>query len=252
MASQTSIYLTLITGLSVLAVLMILFGISFIRNQRKSIMDYKERMLREIALIELERKRIAADLHDDLGSGLAAIRLGVESLSNLNPSAPIGKKITSALERSIERLKEISLNLSPKVLHARGLVAAIKELEAEINSTVKIHLSVNATFIDTGFKPENTILVFRIIQEIIANALKHAQATKITVDLHTKKNDLDLRIADNGIGFDAEKLKRNDKQSGLSNIQSRLEILNASVKLETGKSKGTSYSIKIPLNSLGK
>jgi two-component system NarL family sensor kinase len=250
MASQTSIYLTLITGLGVLTVLLVLFGISLFRNQRKSMNDYKDNVMREIAVIELERKRIAADLHDELGSSLAAVRLGIESLCEAVPEEKIGNRTIHALERSIVRLKEISLNLSPKVLHARGLIAAIREIEAEVNSTGKIQLVLSCQFDDSNTKPENAILLFRVFQEIIGNALKHAKATRVEMQLREIKNELFIRITDNGIGFDPFTEKADGKNSGLGNIRSRMEILNGSLKLHSVLGKGTKYSMKIPLSSL--
>jgi signal transduction histidine kinase len=94
-STQTGIYFTFITGLSVLTILLLIFVISVIRQQKKRLREYKAQVLREINMIESERKRIAADLHDDLGSILAAARLGTESICDASPGNALPLKVLS-------------------------------------------------------------------------------------------------------------------------------------------------------------
>lgn len=248
--SETNVLITLFTGLIILTILLLLFVVSIIRHQRSSIKQYKLCVLRDIKLIEEERKRIAADLHDDLGSILAAIRLSVDNMYEMDPANAFLGKTISYIDLSILRIKQISHNLMPSILQARGLGAAIDELVLDIKTASKIKVSFINLCPEDGFQPENTILVFRITQEIITNILKHAKATKIEILYSTNNRSLILVIGDNGIGFDTSRLSKSRKSFGLKNIQSRLELLEAKYFIESQLNKGTIYKIEIPLSSM--
>jgi signal transduction histidine kinase len=249
-STETGIYFTLIMGLSVLTVLITLFGISLYRWQRTSIREYKNRVFREIALVESERKRIAADLHDDLGSNLAAVRMGLETLCEQATDKIAATKTIGQLDKSLVRLKEISHNLLPAILQAKGLCAAMKELVDEITISGKINIRYVQQCPDSTFLPEKSILVFRIFQEILSNSLKHAQASRIQAEITLVNNQVVLNVSDNGIGFTETKNLGFQKSFGLGNIRSRADLLEASLTLQSGAGKGTSYHIKIPLTSL--
>jgi signal transduction histidine kinase len=247
---ETGIFITLITGLIILTILLLLFVVSIMRQQRKSIKDYKLHVLRDIGLIEEERRRIAADLHDDLGSILAAIRLKAENMYDVDPTNSFLKKTIEHLDLSLGRIKQVAHNLMPSILKVKGLGAGIEELVLDIKTGSKIKVAFTNTCNEEDFLPQNTILVFRIVQEITTNILKHAKATKIEILYSNNKRFLLLRIGDNGIGFDPVLLKKNEKSFGLKNIQSRLELLEATYYIESYPNKGTTYRIKIPLSSL--
>ena len=175
--SETGIFFTFITGLTVLTLLLLIFVISIIRQQKQRMREYRNQVIRDISLIEEERKRISADLHDDLGSILAAVRLGLESVHEKNPNILGISKTIGHLDHTIIRLKEISHNLMPGILQQKGLGAAIEEIVSEIRSTQKIKVHFKNNCIDQEFLPEKSILVFRVIQEILTNILKHSNAS---------------------------------------------------------------------------
>ena len=249
-STETGIYFTFITGLAVLTILLVLFVISIIQQQRKSIKEYRHQVLRDIALIEEERKRIAEDLHDDLGSILAAVRLGLETIQEQNPDNPVTSKTISHLDHSIEKIKEISHNLMPGILQARGLGAAIDELVAEIRSAKKTRVTFENTCVEQDFLPGKSIIVFRVLQEILTNTLKHARSSQIRIVYTQSDNRIVLQISDDGIGFIFEPASFMQKKFGLQNIHSRLELLEAKYTLRSAPGQGTSYQIEIPLSSM--
>lgn len=247
---ETGVFITLITGLLILTILLLFFIVSIIRQQKRSIKDYKLHALRDMALIEEERKRIAADLHDDFGSILAAIRLRSETMHENDPNNSLLKDTIKHLDLSLIRLKQIAHNLMPGILQSRGLGAAINELLLEIKTASNMKISFINTCNEQDFLPQKSIILFRVIQEIITNIVKHSKATTIDLLYSTSKRHLILTISDNGIGFIPIHSQKSGKNFGLQNIYSRLELLDATYSLETYPEKGVTYKIDIPLSSM--
>ena len=249
-STENSIYYTLFTGLGVLLTLVFLFLFSVFKQQQRRIKEMKGQVIRDLALIEEERKRISADLHDDLGSMLAAVRMKLEKIQEIVPDNSLVDNILSNLDFSLLRIKQIAHNLVPGILVSRGLPAAILELVEEIRSVNKIKVLYKTDWIASDWLPEKSILIYRVIQEILANSLKHSEAKKISFFCATKNQWLILQITDDGNGFDARIRQPKGKHFGLENIQSRLQLLSAKFVLETAKGKGTRYLIEIPLTNM--
>ena len=248
--TETGIYYTFIIGLTTLTLLLVIFLTSYIRQQKQRMREYRNQVLRDINLIEEERKRIAADLHDNFGSILATARFGLENLTEQYPSNPLTKKILGQVDQSIYRIKEISHNLLPGILQAKGLGAAIEELAEEIRllGRGKVYYENHCT--ENIFAPEKTILIFRVLQEIVTNSIKHAGANTIRISCRQEPKKLILIISDNGIGFNPDTLRTTDKQFGLQNIRYRLELLDGKYTLHSSPGHGTQYLIEIPLSAL--
>jgi len=233
-----------------LTLLLVIFVTTYIRQQKQRMREYKNQVLRDFNLIEQERKRIAADLHDDLGSILASVRLGMENLADANPSSPVAQKTLAQVDHSIERIKEISHNLLPGILQAKGLGAAIEELAEEIRLSGKTKVFFEYNSPDKDFAPEKTIFVFRVLQEILTNSIKHANAGVIQIQCTSQNNQLVVTVSDDGIGFTEEKIESKGKKLGLQNIRARLELLEGQYVLKSSSGNGTHYQIEIPLTSI--
>ncbi len=248
--TEKSVFNTFITGLAVLTIILVIYVVSVVKYQLKRVRAFKLQSNRDLELIEEERKRIAADLHDDLGSVLANVSMGLEHIHGLLPGEHIVSKTLMHLNDSLGRVKQISHNLLPQTLEHKGLHAAIAELVEE--------LPMDKDIIDFKYESEQenlipfkTLILFRVIQEILANTIKHAKATRIKLHCSCDKKKMIILIEDNGIGFqhtDQPAIKK----LGLQNIRNRLELLGARYDLKSSPDQGTSYSIKIPLASLQK
>ncbi len=249
-STETGIYNTFIIGLTMLSLLLVIFLASYRRQQRQRMREYRTQVMRDFNLIEQERKRIAADLHDDFGSMLSAARLGLENLLDENPSNLVAQKTLGQLDHSIDRIKEIAHNLLPGILQAKGLGAAIEELAEEIRLSGKTRVVVDYRVNETDFVPEKTIFIFRILQEIVTNSLKHAHSDLIRIECSQNKQQLHVAVSDNGMGFIPEMIRKTGKQFGLQNISARLELLEGKYQFQTSQGQGTSYQIQIPLSSL--
>lgn len=241
----TTIYFTLIAGLVFLTLLLILFIFALVKYQKLKMKEYKNQAIKEIELIDKDRERISADLHDELGAGLAAIDL----LLQQHTSSPqyINRAITQ-LRKEQSKIREIAHNLMPRVLETHGLTIAIDELIEEIKAAGNINFEKDISIDWTIFPLSKSIHIYRIIREILTNAIKHAGCTQITIIAIKEKHQIILTITDNGKGFNLEneKLKKN---FGLQNIKTRVESLGSSIQVKSMEFGGIKYSIKIPINN---
>jgi two-component system NarL family sensor kinase len=196
---------------------------------------------------ENERKRIAHDLHDGLGVLLstASVQFSrIKSESGDPKSEALLQKARELLNEASGEVRKISHNMMPGVLSRLGLCDALEDLFDSVNKIKDLHVDVKLPESRTRL-PENTeIMVYRIVQELLNNTVKHAQATEIHFELVRKNNMLHIEYSDNGIGFD-QQMVDNDG-IGISGIRSRVDLLNGNLKFVTGKNKGVLCSIDIP------
>jgi signal transduction histidine kinase len=244
-----NIYTLIILISALLAAVLIFFIISIIRYHRKFVKFQKERIHAEITIQENERKRIATDLHDSLGPLLSSIKLQINSLDSTSSNdQQIINKAGRHLDEIITNLREISHNLLPNTLQRKGLTEAIKEFSG--NNSKR-----NGTKIDfyqlapVTIPPEKEIHVFRMMQEIIHNALKHSHAKNLQIGMGKENNEIIILSKDDGVGFDPERIRKTSTGLGLKSIESRIEILNGTFILKSSPGGGTSYFIKIPLKT---
>lgn len=199
---------------------------------------------------ELERKRLAREIHDGIGPILSTVKMNLanieDDIENLNHD--LGEKFRKSYEMIDEAandLRSISHNLLPKVLSDFGLVEALETLCEKIDKTK----SVGVVFINSGLNKrldEVTELgLYRISQELINNTLKHSESKKITLQLIKRDQNIQLMYEDDGQGFDPDKVSQG---IGLLNIGNRVKALAGEVIIDSHPNKGMTATIEIPLN----
>lgn len=194
---------------------------------------------------EKERFRIAKELHDGVNGDLSAIKYKLSSLIEMNNK--VIKEAITMIDDSCKQVRAISHNLVPPSLENFSLIEAT---EAYCNNMDAVNpIVINFQFIGNEFQlsKKAEINIFRIIQELVTNSLKHAEANEIDVQMSCQNNLLQVTVEDDGIGFDKTEMK--NKGIGLSNIESRIEYLNATVDF-LSNTKGTSYTFEIDINTL--
>lgn len=197
---------------------------------------------------EKAHKRIAEELHDNLGSILVTLNMFADALQKkTDPEAQkqLAKKISEVAAIANEATRKISHSLDSGVLKHFGLATAVQELTDAVNDSQTVAVSSHIQLTDQ-LDSEVSLNVYRIIQELINNTLKHAEATKINLDLNQIKDHLSLIFEDNGIGFTKEEIAER-KGMGLRNLESRVERMNGQLTIDSKKNKGTSIIIEIPL-----
>lgn len=205
-----------------------------------------------IASEEKERQRIAGDLHDEVGASLAAVRLYLLQVAKKQQGEPAAGAAKSMLDEVIGTVRRISHRLSPEMLMKFGLKDALQHLAQKHDVPGSFAVSFSGPEEAPRLSPDRELAVYRIVQEILGNMVKHAQATQISMQLLYPSDGLVLRLQDNGSGFrqsDFERLASTAGGLGLKNIQSRVDILQAKINfgVRPADEPGTLVTLEVPL-----
>lgn len=207
----------------------------------------KELLRSTIITQEEERKRIAQDLHDAISSKLNVVSLNANLLTdnNMEPEEAhkIGAAIYSMTSNVLENSRRIAHDLLPPTLEKFGLTAALEELCEELIETGKFKLGYDLNYSEGFLSPSNELHVFRIVQELMNNSIKHSEATTIHLSLNTEENLLSLNYKDNGKGCDLENVQK-VKGLGMSGIENRTIILAGILDVESSPGSGLTVNLK--------
>ena len=209
-------------------------------------LEYQKELLQATLLVqEEERQRIARDLHDDISSKLNIVSLNSHLLTtpDLNESevAEITDNIIKLVAKALENSRKIAHDLLPPVLEKFGLHAGLEELcyEYNNNKVTTIKYENKASF--SEIEPERQLHIFRIVQELINNSVRHGKASEIAIQFKEKDNIITCKYTDNGKGFDTTEIK-NKKGLGMKNIESRIFFLKGEIAINSVINKGTHIS----------
>jgi len=213
-------------------------------NQALQIAHQNDLLKANIISQEKERKRIAKDLHDTIGSNLNVILLNIHHLKkDLPPQTTESlSDVVGLLNKTVETTRRISHDLLPPTLENFGLATALEEFCEQIqkNTNIKLILEIGEQ-LDL---PKTTALqLFRIIQELVSNSLKHSEAQQISIRLFLQNSLRHFQYQDDGKGFDATQISQ-QKGLGMRNLESRFKLLEADWEMETGLGKGFKITAK--------
>lgn len=198
---------------------------------------------------EMERRRLAQELHDGIGQAISTIGLNLNALEpelenyNLRFKA-IYTDIKIKLDNTFDEIRAISKNLSPKILEDYGLAKALEFLGETIDKSTKVELNLSLHGDLKNLDNKISLSIYRIVQELISNAIRHAKPKNINLYVTRSSHNILVIVEDDGIGFDPEKLTTG---LGISNLKSRLELLKGQFNIDSSTQGGTSISINIPL-----
>lgn len=219
-------------------------------------LEKKEQKYRTLSLIqgqENERKRIAREIHDGLGQMLTVISANLEGLSTKNLSSNERKNkaeiVNQMVTEVIQESRRISHNLSPVGLYEFGLNAIILQLIKRIQLNYNnININYISNLENIRFKTDTEINLYRIIQEVTQNSLKHSKCKTILITINYENSLLKLTIKDDGIGFNMKQLENSGKHfNGIRNIEERAKIIDAKLEIETDIEKGYTITLKLKL-----
>lgn len=200
---------------------------------------------------ESERKRIAQDLHDRLGSMLSVVKLNYKSIEdNLYKLKKDNRKqyseANAMLDDACNAVREIAHNMVSGVLTKFGLVAALEDLKNTIEGTNTFQIELITHSLDDRLENNLEMELYGIVQELIHNIIKHAKAKEVSVQLLKRNNGINLTVVDDGIGFDSSK-KLQYSGIGLKGIASRVDALKGTFQIDSGKGNGTTINVDIPI-----
>jgi signal transduction histidine kinase len=243
---ETKIYSAILISCVLLGIIIIFFFASIIRQQRSNLELHRRNILAEITTLEKERSRMAHDLHDELAPMLAAVKLKINSFDLHDESDQDEMvKTNDHIDSLLKRIREITFDLMPNSLLRKGLVGAAHEFIKMISRNSAIEIRFKSEPI-RNLSEQKTVNLYRILQEVVHNTVKHSGASVLQVSIRSEKDKIILSTSDNGRGFDYDKLMHEDRGIGLRSLKSRVEIMNGELFIESKKGKGTSYIFQIP------
>lgn len=195
---------------------------------------------------EGERSRMAQDLHDGLGSMLSSIKLTLSSMKGnvilTEDNARLFTKAFEQLDSSIGEMRRVAHNMMPEALVKLGLQQALQDYCDGINESKQLKVDAQFYGLENRVEATTEIIIYRIVQELVNNSIKHANATSLLVQVMKRGDELSITVEDNGIGFSPDGVMSKDG-AGLNNIRSRVDYLKGQMDVQSTPGTGTSVHI---------
>ncbi len=215
-------------------------------SQEKEAQEQFSRRL--ITMQEDERKRVASELHDSLGHDLIIINnLISQQIQQLSSSRKLRKQLqelSQVILQSLNQVREIAYNLHPHHLERLGLNKAIESMMKNVSNLAKTELSWHLDELEGLFSKEVEINIFRIVQELISNAIRHAEAPSVKLNIERKAKRIIITIEDTGKGLPPD---YSQKGFGWANLVERIKIIQGKIKVYSKPQQGTKIQIKVPI-----
>ncbi|MFH1139100.1 MAG: sensor histidine kinase [Pseudomonadota bacterium] len=237
---------------------LLLKEISEREKTQKALLVYQDRLKQmgsELSLVEeRERRRLAVDLHDNIGQLLAAALLKLKPL-RLNGFGKAEKEsleeVMTLLDRMFSGIRDITFDLSPPILFELGLGPALDWLAEEMGKTHKIGFSFSCAGPPRRVAPDVAMVLFRAARELMMNVIRHSQAGRAALTLLFAAGGLELSVRDDGIGFDVSQLDEaaSNRSFGLFSINERLVSLGGGLRVETAPGAGTAVALTVPYST---
>lgn len=242
----------LISLLMVIAVFYIRKIFTYLKKTEEIRQESEKKVLNAVIVTEeTERKRLAKNLHDDLGPLLSTAKISVSALKDETygeKETKVFNNAIQAIDEAIRSMKVISNTISPHILNHFGLVKAITSFTDKVRESGRIRIDFNSNLADKRFDFNLEAIIYRVVCELIINTIKHARAGKIMIDLTIENNTIKLNYLDDGKGFKFQEMLRGKTTGmGLSNIYSRVKSLNGTINSDSWPGEGLIITIEIPL-----
>lgn len=208
----------------------------------------------ELSVVEeRERRRIATELHDEIGQNLALVKIKLHDLHlNCKISSNCGKSvkyITDLMERTIQEVRTLTFQISPPLLYEVGFEAAVEWLAEQFEEKHALQVVICNQSAPLRLGEELSSTLYHVVRELLVNVVKHAQAKKVSVALKTFDNRIHISVFDDGNGFPKGGTPEREKLGGfgLFNIRQRIQHLGGELEIESASGSGTRVTVAVPL-----
>jgi signal transduction histidine kinase len=203
----------------------------------------RDALRRVVAAQELERQRLARELHDETGQALTSILLGLKQLEGAESPDAVAS-LRELVVATLQDVRRLAVELRPKVLDDFGLLPALERLTQGFAEHTGISVDLEATGLSERLPVEVETAIFRIVQESLTNVVKHAQASSVSIVLTRGDGRIKAVIEDDGRGFEPETI---GEGIGLVGMRERIELLDGSLTVESSERSGTTIAIEVPV-----
>ncbi|MGI4751512.1 MAG: PAS domain-containing sensor histidine kinase [Janthinobacterium lividum] len=190
---------------------------------------------------ENEKKRISEVLHDGIAQTLYAIKLNIDQIKKAS-ELPVFDQITDLLKQSIKEIRNISFELTPSILMDFGLTDTLEDMAARLSGK-QLLISTSVINFSKTQSSQLQLNIFRIVQELVNNAIKHGSPSKISIEVVKKNKHISIVVSDNGVGFKSDADTKAPKGIGLSSIKNRLRLYKGTLQIEPNPAGGTTVRI---------
>jgi signal transduction histidine kinase len=245
-SQETRIFTAVLTTCFLLGSVFLYFLWTLLKQRRHNIHLKKANNIAEISAMEKERSRIAADLHDEIIVYITSVKTKTSYLQPGDSFETGREAIIKEMDEVKKRIKEISFDLMPSTLLRQGLISGISGFIDSLHH----HDDIAILFYHPGqleLPEQKAINIFRVVQEVLHNVIKHSGATQVIITMETKEPLLILKIGDNGIGLDYDAVIKETSGLGLRSILNRIDIMGGHAFVRSEKGKGLGYVFEIPL-----
>jgi len=234
-------------GMFVLAVSIILFVLVYKRRIVEAQLVHQQHLIETaVAIQEEERKRFAADLHDEIGGGISTILLSLSGLAQDIKGEPDQKDKVHAIQKQLDDLlnsvREISYDITPYTLETYGLIATLTDVCYQIQESGQLQIEYTCTGDEERLSFATELAIYRIFKELISNTIKHAEASLITILVTYGSDYFKLNYTDDGKGYPTDTAARGN---GINNMIHRAKILGADFEIKNSSTQGMEASIHL-------
>lgn len=194
---------------------------------------------------EKERQQMASDLHNNIGNIMTTLQLQFSALEE-NPTKELFSKTSNLIKETYNKVRSLSHEKNASIFASQGLLKSLNNLASVINETKKLQIDIHEHNMDEPLPNSLELTIFRIIQELITNILKHAKANEVYVHLTNHGDNLNVVVEDDGVGFDPKKIKKSSGM-GFYSMYKSIENLGGTITIDSSENNGTSVLIDIPL-----
>lgn len=244
-SKETGIFFALLISLAILLFLIFSFIISILRYQKRKVSYDRASIRKQLRFLEEEKERISFNLHDDLGALMASLKMRLQLITTDDVQTTV---LLASIEDEIQvimnRMRNISHDMMPSILNRKGLSEAIRDLINYMLTPAGIETNFHSDSFRTNTDIERQL--YRITQELFSNIIKHSKATEVLVDIRKNGNFIQLRVKDNGVGFNSNQIGMEPRGAGLRNIMARMAIIKGKIYLTTKAGTGVNYLLKCP------
>ena len=243
--TETRIYTAFIISSVVIGTLLLYFAVKMVRNHRRHFGFLSNFYLQEVELVDKDRNRIARDLHDELGPLVSIAHLLIQNSKGADTEdQEYLQKAEQSLRELNARFRDIAKDLAPDILNVKGLQVSIERFLQRCVVISSIHFQFSCKLKQEPAE-QVALQIYRLVQELVHNAIKHSGAVKVNIHVVERKDTLYLFYKDDGKGMQTDKHKDG---MGIKSMRSRVTMLNGVMDMKSKPGEGTEFYFTLPIN----
>ncbi len=196
---------------------------------------------------EAERRRIARELHDEIGQTLTGLKLMIEMVPDAGGEASTLREARALVGELMEKVRTISLELRPSMLDDLGLLPTLETMFERFEHQTRIHIRFEHRALERRFDTDVETAAYRLVQEALTNVARHAQVNEVEVRAWSDDEDLHVLVCDDGCGFDVSQAMSDSNKNGLVGMRERVAVLGGTLCMESEEGAGTRLTVRIPI-----